>query len=96
MGEFLKSKATERGVTLIQDTITDVKVDRHGNIAHVKTEEHGKIKADFFVDCSGFKGLLIRQALGEESISTKDYMFNETRFKSRSVTAKVVPAAAIV
>lgn len=78
MGEFLKQKATERGVTLIQDTITDVKVDRHGNIAHVKTEDHGKIKADFFVDCSGFKGLLIRQALGEESISSRDYMFNDS------------------
>jgi len=78
MGEFLKAKATERGVTLIQDTITDVKINRHGDIAHVKTKNHGKIKADFFVDCSGFKGLLIRQAMGEKPISTKDHMFNDS------------------
>ena len=78
MGEFLKGKATQRGVTLIQDTITDVKTKENGDISHVKTENHGEIKADLFVDCSGFKGLLIRQALGEELKSTKAYMFNDS------------------
>ncbi|MEP5568390.1 MAG: tryptophan halogenase family protein [Halioglobus sp.] len=78
MGEFLKGKATQRGVTLIQDTITDVKVNRHGDISHVKTEQNGTINADLFVDCSGFKGLLIRQAMGEEIKSTKSYMFNDS------------------
>ena len=78
MGEFLKGKATQRGVTLIQDTITDVKINGHGDISHVKTENHGEIKADLFVDCSGFKGLLIRQAMGEELKSTKAYMFNDS------------------
>ena len=67
MGEFLKGKATQRGVTRIQDTITDVKINRSGDISHVKTENHGKIKADLFVDCSGFKGLLIREAMGEKT-----------------------------
>ena len=78
MGEFLKGKATQRGVNLIQDTISDVKINRQGDIAYVMTEKHGKIKADFFVDCSGFKGLLIRQSLGEQPISTRDYMFNDS------------------
>ena len=78
MGEFLKGKATQRGVTLIQDTITDVKIKEFGDISHVITENHGEIKADFFVDCSGFKGLLIRQALGEEIKSTKAFMFNDS------------------
>ena len=78
MGEFLKGKATQRGVTLIQDTITDVKINEGGDISHVETEDHGKIKADLFVDCSGFKGMLIRQAMGEELKSTKAYMFNDS------------------
>jgi hypothetical protein len=30
------------------------------------------------MDCSGFKGLLIRQAMGEELKSTKAYMFNDS------------------
>jgi hypothetical protein len=63
---------------LIQDTITEVDINRHGDISHVQTENHGKIKADLFVDCSGFKGLLIRQAMGEELKSTKAYMFNDS------------------
>lgn len=78
MGEFLKGKATGRGVTLIRDTITEVKINRHGDIAHVKTKNHGNIKADLFVDCSGFKGLLIREAMGEKLISTKAHMFNDS------------------
>ena len=78
MGEFLKEKATQRGVTLIQDTITDVKINEHGDISHVQTENHSKITADLFVDCSGFKGLLIREAMGEKPKSTKAYMFNDS------------------
>ena len=78
MGEFLKGKATQRGVTLVQDTITDVAIDSQGDISHVDTENHGQIDADLFVDCSGFKGLLIRQALGEKPNSTKAYMFNDS------------------
>ena len=78
MGEFLKGKATQRGVRLIQDTITDVTINEHGDISHVQTEDHGKIEADLFVDCSGFKGLLIRQTLGEKLKSTKAYMFNDS------------------
>jgi len=78
MGEFLKGKVTQRGVTLIQDTITDVNINEHGDISHVQTEDHGKIEAGLFVDCSGFKGLLIREAMGEELNSTKAYMFNDS------------------
>ena len=78
MGEFLKEKATQRGVTLIQDMITDVSVNEVGDISHVETENHGKVEADLFVDCSGFKGLLIREAMGEEVKSTRAYMFNDS------------------
>ena len=78
MGEFLKGKATNRGVTLIQDTITEVAVNQDGNITHVDTQDHGAVEADLFVDCTGFRGLLIRQALGETANSTKAYMFNDS------------------
>ncbi|MDJ0919096.1 MAG: tryptophan 7-halogenase [Woeseiaceae bacterium] len=78
MGEFLKGKATQRGVTLIQDTITDVKIGEDGDISHVETQDNGAIDADLFVDCSGFRGLLIRQALNEQPNSTKAYMFNDS------------------
>ncbi len=78
MGEYLKGKAVERGVTLIQDTINEVNLDRKGDIASVMTDAHGRIKADFYVDCSGFRGLLIRQALGEQPVSSRDFMFNDS------------------
>lgn len=78
MGEFLKGKATHRGVKLVQDTVTEVVVNQNGDISRVETQDHGALDADLFVDCSGFKGLLIRQALGQKPNSTKAYMFNDS------------------
>ncbi len=78
MGQYFKRKAMELGVNFIEDTIARVNLDATGNIASVTTEQHGDVAADFFVDCTGFRGLLIRQALGEELVSMRDYMFNDS------------------
>jgi flavin-dependent dehydrogenase len=88
MGEFLKGKATQRGVKLVQDTVTEVVVNQHGDISRVETQDHGALAADLFVDCSGFKGLLIRQALGQKPNSTKAYMFNDSAVAIPTPTGK--------
>ena len=37
--------------------------DETGAIDHVTSVEHGRLDADLYIDCSGFRGLLIEQAL---------------------------------
>lgn len=64
-GAFLRRYAEARGVVRVEGRI--VKVDQDGGSGHVKALhlENGRvIDGDFFLDCSGFRGLLIEQTLG--------------------------------
>lgn len=57
MGRFLRRKAVEAGVNHIEATVSDVVVG-DGQIRSVVTDS-GSISGDLFVDCTGFRGLLI-------------------------------------
>jgi tryptophan halogenase len=61
---FLRRYAESRGVVRVEGRI--VGVDRNGEsgrIESVRLQDGPKIAGDFYVDCSGFQGLLIEQAL---------------------------------
>lgn len=62
--KFLRRFAENLGVKRIEGKINDVIINSvSGNIEAVKLENGNKISADFFIDCSGFRGLLIEGAL---------------------------------
>ena len=60
---FLRDYAEARGVTRIEATLAGAKRADNGDIAAVVTRDGRAIAGDFFIDCSGFKGLLIEQEL---------------------------------
>jgi tryptophan halogenase len=72
LAEYLKGYATSRGVRQVIDEVNEVKLAEDGRIDHVVTQGHGAIHGDLFVDCTGFRGLLINQALNEPFISFSD------------------------
>jgi len=72
LAEFLKGYAMRRGVKQVIDEVNDVNLAEDGRIDHVVTQSHGAIHGDLFVDCTGFRGLLINQALKEPFISFSD------------------------
>jgi tryptophan halogenase len=72
LARFLEGYATRRGVRKIVDDVGEVRLREDGGIDHLLTREHGELRADLFVDCTGFRGLLINQALGEPFISFAD------------------------
>jgi hypothetical protein len=69
---FMSKYAQERGVSEIVDDVDDVVMAEDGSILAVQTRGHGRIDADLFIDCTGFRGLLINKALGEPFISFSD------------------------
>ncbi len=62
---FLRRWATARGVKRIEGQVVDVALDvNSGNISALTLKSGQRIAADFFVDCSGFRSLLLGEKLG--------------------------------
>lgn len=63
--KFLRGLAEQQGTIRREGKITEV--HRHsesGDVTSVELESGTKIEGDLFLDCSGFRGLLIEEALG--------------------------------
>ncbi|WP_291845066.1 tryptophan halogenase family protein [Maricaulis sp.] len=61
---YLRTYAEARGVTRTEGRIQSVaRNGANGHIASVRLEDGRVLAADFFVDCSGFSGLLIEKTL---------------------------------
>ncbi|MFD1035055.1 tryptophan halogenase family protein [Sphingomonas hankookensis] len=62
---FLRRYAEARGVERVEGKVVDVALDgERGDVRHATLEDGRTLAAELFVDCSGFRGLLIGQALG--------------------------------
>lgn len=77
LGEFLKKRALAKGLEHIVDDITAVDLAPSGDIAQVQTTK-GKLTAELYVDCTGFRSLLMQQALSEPFISYQENLFNDS------------------
>ena len=75
---FLKTHiALKNGVKHIVDDVTDVKVKENGFIEAIVTQANGDISADLFVDCTGFRSLLLGKTLEEEFLDYLDILPND-------------------
>lgn len=73
------------GMTHIVDTVDQVVQREDASIEKIVTKEGKHIHADLFIDCSGFRSILLEQTLNEPFVS-----FNDTLLNDRAV-ATVIP-----
>lgn len=71
---YLRKRAEARGVVRHEGRIMQVELAETGDIAAVKLEDDRRIEGDLFLDCSGFRGLLIGEALGVSYVDWTNWL----------------------
>ncbi len=78
VGRVLRNHAVVRlGVAHREATIAEVERSEDGAIAAVFTNDGQRIEADIFVDATGFRSILLQQALGVPFVSYGNVLFND-------------------
>ncbi|KGJ90437.1 tryptophan halogenase family protein [Colwellia psychrerythraea] len=77
VGDFLKKRLLNKGLSHLVDTVNDVILNDKGEISSVVTKDNGAHTADIFIDCTGFAARLIRGALKVDFIDYSDCLFND-------------------
>jgi tryptophan 7-halogenase len=72
--DYLCELSTARGVTHYREHVADVEVAETGDIVAVMTRSGVRLKADLFVDCTGFAALLIGKALGVKWVDCSQWL----------------------
>jgi tryptophan halogenase len=73
-GKYLRNYAENLGVIRTEGMVEQITQHENGNIASVVLKDGQTLCADFFIDCSGFKGLLIEETLKTGYESWADYL----------------------
>jgi tryptophan halogenase len=61
---FLRQRAEKQGVVRQEGRVNDVQLDSEtGYVTSIKLDNGEELSGDLFIDCSGFRGLLIEQTL---------------------------------
>jgi len=83
LADFLRRySTTQQGVRHVEGVMTEVVKDERGFVTALRTEDGRTLEGDLFVDCSGFRGLLINQAMEEPFIDMSDHLLNDSAVAS--------------
>src|SRR5579872_1815983 len=95
LGQFLHKKALHRGVRYQAAHVTHANLNEQGAIASVSTREGMTLSADLFVDCTGFAGLLISQALKTPYVSFAENLFNDAAVAMPTPLESTIPSETV-
>jgi len=84
LGQYLKNKiAIPNGVTHIDAEIHSHKKDYLGNLTDILCVDGTILRADLFIDCTGFKSMLLEGWMGSEFRSFDKYLANDSAWACR-------------
>ena len=67
-GVFLRGTAPR--VHHLQDDVVDVQLDEQGQVAGLRTGEHGDLRADLYLDCTGFRRRIISHVAPDQRLES--------------------------
>ena len=74
VADFLRKRAVGWGVEHVVGEMESVQLGPDGSIRSLRTRQGGTYDGDLFIDCSGFRGLLINKAMEEPFIDMSDHL----------------------
>lgn len=74
VADYLRDIAVGWGVEHHIDTLDKVELTDNGSIGTLHMSSGRKLAGDLFIDCSGFRGLLINKALQEPFVDMSNYL----------------------
>jgi Tryptophan halogenase len=77
LATFLKQLATSRGVKHVEDDVDSIDLDERGFIKSLQLRRHGAQAVELVIDCTGFRGAILQQTLGEPFEPYGDYLLND-------------------
>jgi tryptophan 6-halogenase len=78
VGAVLRDHAKTLGVQHLERHVVKVDVEEDGQVTALRTADDEAINGDWFIDCSGFRGSIIQEALGERFMPFADNLFNDS------------------
>jgi tryptophan 6-halogenase len=78
VGRFLRDHAESvLGITHLERTIRSVALHEDGSVKALIADDAEEIAGDFFIDCSGFRGTIIQQAMQTKFLPFSSNLFND-------------------
>jgi len=89
--ELLKKIALADGVEHVVADIAAAEVDPSGTIRALRTASGQRLAGDLFIDCTGFRGLLIEQQLGDGWLDWSDTLLCDRAVVLRRPASPAMP-----
>lgn len=83
--KYLKKICIDRGVELIDNSIESVVLGQEDDyISHLILKNKDTFKADFYIDCSGFKSLLLAKTFKEKFVDFSEHLVCDSALVMRT------------
>ena len=80
-GEYLQKKFPE--VKVYTGNVINATRGETGDVITMNTDSGDRIMADLYIDCTGFKSLILENMMGSKFISFNDVLFNDTAWSAK-------------
>ncbi|MBU3005550.1 tryptophan halogenase family protein [Paraglaciecola arctica] len=94
LGKYLQKVAKDLGVKHVVAHVENIKITREDRVSSVELKNGEVVKGDFFIDCTGFKGVIINQFPDTEFVSYGSQLLNDSAVTiSTPLTNRKISAA---